>query len=46
MSTNESVTEFLRFFLRPTPCSVRVGGVVMVVGICGGTDSATESEIS
>ena len=41
MIMNESVTEFLRFFLSsPTFCSVRVGGVV-VVGICGDTDSGS-----
>ena len=40
-----SVTELSevlpRFFRPPTFSSVRVGGVVVVVGGCGGTDSGT-----
>ena len=40
-----SVTEFSEvlppFFPPPTFSSVRVGGVVVVVGCCGGTDSGT-----
>ena len=31
------------FFLPPTFSSVRVGGLVVVVGTCGGTDSGTQA---
>ena len=45
MSMSESVTEFSEvlppYFLHPTSSSVRVGGLVLVVGSCGGTDSGT-----
>ena len=45
MSMSESVTEFSKVlppnFPLPTSLSVRVGGVVMVVASCGGTDSGT-----
>ena len=45
MSMSESVTEFSEvlspYFPPPTSPSVRVGGLVVVVGSCGGTDSAT-----
>ena len=43
MSMSVSVTELsevlLNVFPPPTSSSVRVGGVVVVVGSCGGTDS-------
>ena len=45
MSMNESVTEFSEvlppYFPPPTFSSVKVGGVVKVVGSCGGTDSGS-----
>ena len=45
MSMSESVTEFSEvlplYFPPPTSSSVRVEGVVVVVGSCGGTDSGT-----
>ena len=45
MSMSESVTEFSEvlppYFSPPTSSSVRVGGVVVVVGSCGGTDNGT-----
>ena len=45
MSMSESVTELSAvlppFFPPPTSASARVGGVVVVVGSCGGTDSGT-----
>ena len=45
MSMSESLTEFCEvlppYFPPPTSSSVRVGGVVVVVGSCGGTDSGT-----
>ena len=45
MSMSESVTEFSEvlppYFPRSTSSSVRVWGVVVVVGSCGGTDSGT-----
>ena len=47
MSVNESVTEFLRFFLPkfplPTFWSVRVLEVVVEVDNCGGTESGTSA---
>ena len=50
MSMSVSVTEF--FFLgsssllsSPHISFVRVGGVVVVVGSCGGTDSGTKEDI-
>ena len=47
MSMSESVTEFSEvlppFFPPPTSSSVRVEGVVVVVGSCGGTDSGSYS---
>ena len=45
MSMSVSVTEFSEvfppFFPPPTFSSARVGGVEVVVGGCGGTDSGT-----
>ena len=45
MSMSESMTEFSEvqppYFPPPTSSSVRVGGLVVVVGSCGGTDSGT-----
>ena len=45
MSMSESVTEFsevfLPYFPPPTSSSVRVMGLVVVVGSCGSTDSGT-----
>ena len=44
MSMSVSVTEFsevLPPFPPPTSSSIRVGGVVVVVSSCGGTDSGT-----
>ena len=45
MRMSVSVTEFSEvlppFFPPPTFSSVRVGGVVVMVGGCGGTDSDT-----
>ena len=45
MSVSVSATEFSEvlphFFPPPTFSSVRVRGVVVVVGGCGGTDSGT-----
>ena len=45
MSMGESVTEFSEvlppYIPPPISSSVRVGGVVVVVGSCGGTDSRT-----
>ena len=45
MSMSVSVTEFSEvlppFFPPPSFSSVRVGGVVVVVGSCGGTDNDT-----
>ena len=42
---SESVTEFSGvlplYFPPPTSSSVRVGGIVVVVGSCGSTDSCT-----
>ena len=47
MNMRESVTEFFEvlppFFPSPTSSSVRVGGLVVVVGSCGGTDSGTSA---
>ena len=44
---SESVTEFSEvlppYFAPPTSSSVRVRGVVVVVGGCGGTDSGTKA---
>ena len=46
MSMSESVTEFSEvlppYFPRTTSSSVRVGGLVVMVGNYGGTDSATQ----
>ena len=36
-----SVTEFSDSEVLPTSSPVRVGGLVVVVGSCGGTDSGT-----
>ena len=45
MSMSEIVTEFSEvlppYFPPFTSLSVRVGGLVVVVGSCGGTDSGT-----
>ena len=41
MSMSESVTEFSEVLPPPTSSSVRVGGLVVVVGSCGGTDNGT-----
>ena len=45
MIMSESVTEFSEFlplyFPPPTSSSVRVGGLVVVVDSCGGTNSGT-----
>ena len=41
VSVTESSEVLPPFFPPPTFSSVRVGGVVVVVGGCGGTDSGT-----
>ena len=41
MSMSESVTEFSEVLSPPTSSTVRVWGLVVVVGSCGGTDSGT-----
>ena len=45
MSMSESVTEFSEvlppYFPLHSSSSVRVGGLVVVIGSCGGTDSGT-----
>ena len=45
MSMGESVTEFSEvlppYIPSPTSSYIRVGGVVVMVGSCGGTDSGT-----
>ena len=45
MSMSENVTEFPevlpRYFPPPTSSSIRAGGLMAVVGSCGGTDSGT-----
>ena len=40
-----SVTEFSEVLPPPTFSSVKVGGIVVVVGGCGGTDSGIKASI-